>query len=110
MGFFGFVFWMVVIWMAIRFWHRREGRRMVGPRGYAPNSGWYDSGEFYHSRGREVRRSGPDNAGDQRPYIEALETRVSELEERLDFTERLLAERREPVGGEAGKRGSGDEG
>ena len=42
MGFFGFVFWMFMIWMLIRFWHRREARRMVGPRGYAPNSGWYD--------------------------------------------------------------------
>jgi len=96
MGFFGFVFWMVMIWMLIRFWHRREGRRMVGPRGYAPNSGWYDSGEFYNSRGREIRRSRSDNAGDQQQYIEALETRVSELEERLDFTERLLADRRAP--------------
>ncbi len=99
MGFFGFVFWMVVIWMAIRFWHKREGRRMVGPRGYAPNSGWYDSGEFYNSRGREIR-SARDNAGDQQQYIDALETRVSELEERLDFTERLLAERREPASSE----------
>ena len=99
MGFFGFVFWMVVIWMAIRFWHRREGRRMVGLRGYAPNSGWYDSGEFYNSRGREVRKQRREIAGDQQQYIESLESRVSELEERLDFTERLLAERREPVGG-----------
>jgi hypothetical protein len=100
MGFFGFVFWMVVIWVVIRYWHRREGRRMVGPRGYAPSSGWYDSGEFYHSRGRENRKSRREIASDQQPYIEALETRVSELEERLDFTERLLAERREAVSGE----------
>lgn len=99
MGFFGFVFWMVIIWMAIRFWHRREGRRMVGPRGYAPSSGWYDSGEFYKSRGREIGKSRSDGAVDQQQYIDALETRVSELEERLDFTERLLAERREPVSG-----------
>ena len=95
MGFFGFVFWMVMIWMLIRFWHRREGRRMVGPSGY-PKGGWYDSGKFYNSRGREIR-SARDNAGDQQQYIDALETRVSELEERLDFTERLLAERREPA-------------
>ena len=99
MGFFGFLFWMVVIWMAIRFWHRREGRRMVIPRGYAPNSGWYDSGEFQNSRGRRLRRSAGDNAGDQQSYIDGLETRVSELEERLDFTERLLAERRDAVSG-----------
>jgi hypothetical protein len=97
MGFFGFVFWMVVIWMAIRFWHRREGRRMAGPRGYA-HSGWYDSGVFYDAKGREIR-SGRDNAGDPQHHIDALETRVSALEERLDFAERLLEERREPVSG-----------
>ena len=99
MGFFGFVFWMVVIWLAIRFWHRREGRRMVGPQGFAPNSGWYDSGEFYHKRGRHLRKGGQDPADDQQQYIESLETRLSQLEERLDFTERLLSERRESVNG-----------
>jgi hypothetical protein len=99
MGFFGFVFWMFMIWMLIRFWHRREGRRMAGPRGYAPNSGWYDSGEFQKSRGRRLRKGAGDTAGDQQSYIDALETRVSELEERLDFTERLLTERREPASG-----------
>ncbi|HEY8195434.1 MAG TPA: hypothetical protein VIG04_00540 [Gemmatimonadales bacterium] len=98
MGFFGFVFWMVVIWMAIRFWHRREGRRMVGPRGYAPSTGWYDSGEFYQKRGRQLRKGRRDIPDDQQQYIESLESRVSELEERLDFTERLLSERRESVG------------
>lgn len=100
MGFFGFAFWMVVIWMAIRFWHRREGRRMVLPRGYAPNSGWYDSGEFHNPRGRETRKNRPEIAGDQQQCIEALESRVSQLEERLDFTERLLTERREPASSE----------
>lgn len=30
---------------------------------------------------------------EQRDYLESLERRVAELEERLDFTERLLAER-----------------
>ena len=99
MGFFGFVFWMVVIWLAIRFWHRREGRRMVGPQGFAPNSGWYDSGEFYHKRERHLRKGRQDAADDQQQYIESLETRLSQLEERLDFTERLLSERRESVNG-----------
>ncbi len=100
MGFFGFAFWIVVIWMAIRFWHRREGRKMVGPRAYAPNTGWYDSGEFYNSSGRETRKNQPEITRDQQQYIEALESRVSQLEERLDFTERLLTERREPANSE----------
>ena len=97
MGFFGFVFWMFMIWMLIRFWHRREGRRMVGPRGYARNSGWYDSGEFYHRQPRKLERKREKSTDEQQAYIESLETRVSELEERLDFTERLLSERQEPV-------------
>jgi hypothetical protein len=97
MGFFGFVFWMVVVWMLIRYWHRREGRRMAGSQGYAPNTGWYDSGEFYNSRRREIKRQGREVLKDQQTYIEALESRVNDLEERLDFTERLLAERREPA-------------
>jgi hypothetical protein len=84
MGFFGFVFWMVVIWMIIRHMQRREGRRMVDVTG-----GWYDSGEFYSPR--KARKHARKALGDQTQYIESLESRVSELEERLDFTERLLA-------------------
>ena len=90
MGFFGFVFWMFIIWMIVRHWQRREGRRMV-----EATSGWYDSGEFYSPR--KARKLARRAQGDQQQYIDSLETRVSELEERLDFTERLLAERREPV-------------
>ena len=32
----------------------------------------------------------------QQAYIDSLETRIAQLEERLDFTERLLEGRREP--------------
>lgn len=70
---------------------------MNGFRGSGPNSGWYDSGEFYDSTRRGAKRKAREVVGDQQQYIEALESRVSELEERLDFTERLLAERREAV-------------
>ena len=93
MGFFGFVFWMVVIWMIIRHMQKRENRRMVGVTG-----GWYDSGEFYSPR--RARKLARKAMGDEQHYIESLETRVTELEERLDFTERLLANRRDPVGQE----------
>jgi hypothetical protein len=97
MGFFGLLFWMVVIWMVIKYWHRREGRRMFGPRGSGPG-GWYDSSEFYSPRRRKVERRERGNSEEQQAYIDSLERRVSELEERLDFTERLLSERRERVG------------
>jgi hypothetical protein len=79
MGFFGMLFWIVVVWMVIRAWHRRSERCLaVAPRGYAPEL---------------ALRTRPD-AGRQ-DYIDALESRLSELEERLDFTERLLASRGE---------------
>ena len=96
MGFFGFVFWMVIIWLVIRHWSRREDRRMAGLSG--SGTGWYDSGEFYDGRKINKKRA-RQLLGEQQQYIESLEARVSELEERLDFTERLLAERREAVSG-----------
>ncbi|HEU4682471.1 MAG TPA: hypothetical protein VFS51_12025 [Gemmatimonadales bacterium] len=97
MGFFGFVFWMVVLWLGYRTWRRWERRRWVaaGPNGYGPYNGWYDSREFYTPRHRELDAKRQGTREEQQAYIDSLETRVTELEERLDFTERLLAERRE---------------
>jgi hypothetical protein len=50
----------------------------------------------------EMARSGPgwpprleQEMEEQRSYVETLERRVAELEDRLDFTERLLAGRSE---------------
>jgi hypothetical protein len=84
MGFFGMLFWIVVVWFLIRAWRRSERCLPVGSGGYG--QGWY-------SRPRE---SMPDRPRQQRPderqdYIDSLESRISELEERLDFTERLLS-------------------
>jgi hypothetical protein len=96
MGFFGFVFWLVVLCFAFKAWNRWQYRRWmaVGPRGHPRSSGWYDSSEFYAPKkpGATPTR---DKTDDQQAYIDALESRVSDLEERLDFTERLLAGRRE---------------
>jgi hypothetical protein len=90
MGFFGMLFWIVVVWMVIRAWHRRSERCLaMGPRGYAP--GWY--GRERYSKTDFAPRTPPDTG--RQDYIDALETRLSELEERLDFTERLLASRGE---------------
>jgi cell division protein FtsB len=44
------------------------------------------------------RRQSSREPAEQRSYVDALETRVTELEERLDFTERLLAGRKETSG------------
>jgi hypothetical protein len=90
MGFFGMLFWIAVVWLVIRAWHRRSERCLaMGPRGYRP--GWYNRDRV--GERDYVSASGPD-AG-RADYIDALETRLSELEERLDFTERLLAARGE---------------
>jgi len=85
MGFFGMLFWIAVLWLAYRWFRRSERCVAVGPRGYAP--GWYGRDRY-----DQAPRTRPDA---QQEYIESLESRLSELEERLDFTERLIANRRE---------------
>jgi len=87
MGFFGMLFWIAVVWLVIRAWRRSHRCVPVGPRGYVP--GWYGRERAEDRYAGEGRR--PDS---RQEYIESLETRVSELEERLDFTERLLANKR----------------
>ena len=82
MGFFGMLFWLAVLWFAfrvLRSWSCRS-------RGDWGREDWGD---------RHLGQR--DNVEDQRPYIESLESRIAELEERLDFTERLIAGKRESV-------------
>lgn len=77
MGFFGLLFWVAIFWLAYR----------------AMRSWGYCGGR---SRGRgqgETAEVVGNRREDQQAYIDALESRVSDLEERLDFTERLLASR-----------------
>lgn len=86
MGFFGMLFWMMVLWFAYRAWRTSQRCVAIGPRGYG--SGWYGR-ERYEDRDLATRAR-PDT---RQEYIDSLESRLSELEERLDFTERLLANR-----------------
>ncbi len=85
MSFFGMLFWIAVLWLVLRWWRRSERCAAVGPGGFA--RGWYATVRFSDA--------GPGRPNPRQDYIDSLETRVSELEERLDFTERLLANRRE---------------
>ena len=91
------IFWVVVlvIW-ATR--HRRFGRRwvMVGP-------GWHPAAYVLHDGGPAPLAATRRTRGDREARevreardaeVDALESRIAELEQRLDFTERLLAERR----------------
>ena len=75
MGFFGFLFWMLVFWLA-----------------YKAIRGWVSCGRAYREDDWYLQR---ERKADRDSYVDALETRVSELEDRLDFTERLVAGRRE---------------
>ena len=87
-------FWIAVIWLVIRAWHRRSERcTAIGPMGYS--TGWETSDRYDSRNTSSSRRSGRD---ERQEYIESLESRLSELEERLDFTERLLAGRSEVSG------------
>jgi hypothetical protein len=91
MGFFGMLFWIVVLWFVIRALHRSDRCVAIEPRGYWP--GWYRR-DRYGMPDARAKRTRPDA---QQEYIDSLESRLSELEERLDFTERLLADRQEPT-------------
>jgi hypothetical protein len=88
MGFFGMLFWILVLWFVIRWWRNSERCVAVGSRGT-----WDGYGrDAYRMRERSVPTSRP---GERQEHIDSLESRISELEERLDFTERLLANQRE---------------
>jgi hypothetical protein len=89
MGFFGMLFWIVVVWLVIRAWRRSQACAVAGPRGY--ESGWHFGDRYNYRDTGTLGRTRPD----RQEYVESLEARLSELEERLDFTERLLAGRGE---------------
>jgi len=89
MGFFGMLFWILVLWFVIKRWRRSERWVAVASQGtwgdrYGRDTYWV----------RERSMPGP-RPGERQEYMDSLESRISELEERLDFTERLLANRRE---------------
>lgn len=52
----------------------------------------------WQQRGQAKESASSSELEEQRSYVDALETRVSELEQRLDFTERLLANRKDVSG------------
>lgn len=67
-----------------RYWPPRRGMEPLAPPGESP---WAQ------------RHGAPGEAADLEGQMESLETRIARLEERLDFTERLLqgrVEKKEP--------------
>ena len=90
MGFFGMLFWILVLWFVYRAW-RRSGRCVA----VVPRGGWTGyPRDRYKMRDLPSPPAAPEVRQD---YIDSLESRISELEERLDFTERLLAKRQEGI-------------
>ena len=87
MWFFGWMFWLVPLFFFMMMMRRRRWERWHGE---PLRERWHGEPrrERWHGEARGERE-----VEDQRSTIEALETRVMQLEERLDFTERLLAGR-----------------
>ena len=95
MWFFPMIFWLAVIYFVMHSARRRRWRRwammqqgMFGPYGLY----------LAHERGIERGLAAPrqHREPDDPTLVEQLESRIAELEQRLDFTERLLNERRQP--------------
>jgi hypothetical protein len=93
------MFWIValVIYLAVSR-RRRRWRRWARTQGgwYAahPNA-WAHGGPPWCAPTPDARPRA-EELDAERGYVDALETRVAQLEERLDFTERLLAAREAP--------------
>jgi hypothetical protein len=77
-------FWLVVFAFFVLGGRRRRWERWgrTDPRYFPPGHAW-------SQRGAELSPPERDT------YVEQLETRVARLEERLDFTEKLLMEKSE---------------
>jgi hypothetical protein len=78
--------WIVFFFLPFFFWRRAGWGRSRGQR-----SGWERSWDTGPSRPPELDES----VRARLELVDQLESRVAELENRLDFAERLLAERKE---------------
>ena len=100
------MFWILAVLFFVfasrrRRWHRRWA--MAGPMGYARDGAWGPFGWTARGDGRDAewpqRPQAPATpqplAQPDRTLVEALETRIAELETRLEFAERLMAKKAE---------------
>ena len=102
------IFWLAVaLFFLFRFQRRQMRRRwaMGGPFGYGP-FGWGPWGRAAHNaqyahQWAQQQQPPQANAAPQtlaqpdRTLVESLESRIAELETRLEFTERLMANKKE---------------
>jgi hypothetical protein len=80
---FAWMFWVVPLFLFVMMMRRRRWERWAMMRG-----GYDRPGQGHESALRREMEG-------QQSTIDSLETRIAQLEERLDFTERLLAGRKE---------------
>jgi hypothetical protein len=94
------IFWLAVALFFLFRSQRRHMRRrwaMWGPMGYAP-FGWGPGGTVRNAEWTEQPRmpaTPQPLAQPDRTLVESLESRIAELETRLEFAERLMANRKE---------------
>ena len=98
------IFWLIVavVWLLSmrrrRWMHRRWA--MAGPMGYAQYGpfGWGPRGGARNAEWAEQPQApaAPQSlAQPDRTLVESLESRIAELETRLEFAERLMAKKQE---------------
>jgi len=94
------IFWLVVALFFLFRSQRRYMRRrwaMIGPMGYLP-FGWGPWGNARQARWEEQSQmpvAPQPLAQPDRTLVESLESRIAELEQRLEFAERLMANKKE---------------
>jgi hypothetical protein len=95
------IFWLAVgLFFLFRMQRRSMRRRwaMGGPMGYAP-FGWGPWGNARNAQWAQQQPQVPAApqplAQPDRTLVESLESRIAELESRLEFAERLMANKKE---------------
>jgi hypothetical protein len=94
------LFWLAVALFFIFGSRRRRWARrweMAGPMGYGP-FGWGPRGDARNAewaRQSQLPMAPQPLAQPDRTLVESLESRIAELEQRLEFAERLMAAKKE---------------
>jgi hypothetical protein len=95
------LFWLAVaLFFLFRSQRRHMRRRWAmggGPMGYAPFGwgSWSDPRNAQAMQQAQIPVAPQPLAQPDRTLVESLESRIAELESRLEFTERLVANRKE---------------
>jgi hypothetical protein len=103
------IFWLAVALFFLFRFQRREMRRrwaMGGPFGYGPfgwgpwgrhahNAEWARQQQWAQQQQAQVPAPPQPLAQPDRTLVESLESRIAELESRLEFAERLMSNKKE---------------